>query len=161
MDHLSIRPHFDLAFQETPGAVMARLRQRLPECPNCTGVSKGNHAELFVPQQEQKIWSPWLSVTAEIEDDQTILKGRFAPHPSVWTWYLFCSFGLAFGLMVGLALAYAQWATEATPWGLIAIPICLLIGALLVVASQVGQRLGTDQMRHLGAALSELTHNVD
>ncbi len=153
----NIRPHFDFEFQETPDAVMARLRERLPRCPRCTGVSKGSHAELFVPTSERKIWSPWLSVTAETDHYQTILRGRFAPHPSVWTWYLFCSFALAFGLLVGLSLAYAQWATETAPWGLVSIPICLLLGGMLFLASQIGQRLGADQMHHLKSALGELT----
>ncbi len=153
----SPRPHFDVALQETPEAVMERLRQRLPRCPRCTGVSTGFHAELFVPTSERKIWSPWLSVTAEADQDHTVLTGRFAPHPSVWTWYLFCSFGLAFGLLVGLSFAYAQWATETTPWALISVPICLVLAGLLVAASQVGQRLGGDQMQHLRQALEELT----
>ena len=156
-----IRPHFDFEFRETPDAVMERLRERLPQCPRCTGVSKGSHAELFVPKSERKIWSPWLSVTAEIDHNQTVLRGRFAPHPSVWTWYLFCSFGLAFGLLVGLSLAYAQWATETAPWGLLAIPICLVLGGLLFFASQIGQRLGAEQMQHLKDALGELTRDSD
>jgi hypothetical protein len=75
----------------------------------------------------------------------------------VWTWYLFCSFGLAFGLLVGLSLAYAQWATETAPWGLLVIPICLVLGGLLFFASQIGQRLGAEQMQHLKDALGELT----
>lgn len=153
----SIRPHFDLKFREASDDVMARLRERLPQCPRCTGVSRGCHAELFVPESERKIYSPWLSVTAEEHEDTTILVGRFAPHPSVWTWYLFCSFGLGFALLVGLSLAYAQWATEATPWGLMSVPICLILGGALFFASQVGQRLGAEQMDHLSAALEELT----
>lgn len=157
----SIRPHFDLEFRETADAVMARLRERLPRCPRCTGISKGNHAELFVPQSERRIYSPWLSVTAEAEHDQTVLRGRFAPHPSVWTWYLFCSFGLAFCLLVGLSLAYAQWATETTPWGLVSLPICLVLAGLLVLASQIGQRMGADQMHHLKDALGDLTRDSD
>jgi len=135
---------------------MEGLRDRLPECPNCTGVSVGRHAELFVPEADQRLWSPWLSVTADDRNDGTMLRGRFAPHPNVWTFYLFLAFGLGFALLVGTTWGYAQWATETTPWPLIAVPLVMALGVALYVASQIGQRLGAEQMILLRKALEEL-----
>ena len=54
----------ELELADDPDRVMEKLREKLPECPNCTGVSVGRHAELFVPEDQQRVWSPWLSVTA-------------------------------------------------------------------------------------------------
>ncbi len=152
-----VRPRFEIDFVSDPDAVMEEVRSRLPECPHCTGMSVGRHAELFVPQAERRVWSPWLSVTAHERGDGTVLKGRFAPHPSVWTLYLFLSFGLGFALLVGTSLGYAQWATERTPWALVSIPLVGLLGMALYLASQVGQRLGAEQMDRLQHAISELT----
>jgi len=90
-----VRPRFELELPDDPDAVMVRLRGRLSECPNCTGVSVGRHAELFVPQSERRVWSPWLSVTAEAaRDGGSLVRGRFAPQPQVWTLYMFLAFGL-------------------------------------------------------------------
>ena len=151
------RPRFELGFDDRPDEVMQRLRDRLKDCPNCTGASVGNHAELFVPESEQHLWSPWLSVTAEAgAEDRTTLRGRFGPHPTVWTLYMFLSFALGFALLVFSSWGYAQWVMEITPWALYAVPVLVVLGALLYGVSLVGQRLGADQMNDLRSSLEAL-----
>ena len=156
MSRASVRPRFEIEADLDADALMERVRARLPRCPQCTGVSVGRHAELFVPDAERRLWSPWLSVTADDRGNTSILRGRFAPHPNVWTLYLFLAFGLGFSLLVGTTWGYAQWTTDRTPWALASVPIILVLGLLLYLASQVGQRLGGEQMDHLHSALEEL-----
>jgi hypothetical protein len=156
MSSARVRPRFEIEVDLEADALMEKVRERLPKCPRCTGVSVGRHAELFVPDSERRPWSPWLSVTADAHGSGSLLRGRFAPHPNVWTFYLFLAFGLGFALLVGTTWGYAQWATGGTPWALATIPIATILGALLYLASQVGQRLGGEQMDHLRSALNEL-----
>jgi hypothetical protein len=151
-----VRPRFEVEIDLDADSIMERLRQRLPECPRCTGMSVGRHAELFVPENEQRLWSPWLSLTADDREAGSLLRGRFSPHPSVWTFYLFLAFGIGFALLVGTTWGYAQWATDRTPWALVSVPVVLVFGALLLLASQVGQKLGGSQMEDLKNALDEL-----
>ncbi|MEE4273514.1 MAG: hypothetical protein V2I67_17705 [Thermoanaerobaculales bacterium] len=153
-----IRPRVEVELDEDPDRVMERLRSRLHGCPRCTGVSVGRHAELFVPEDEQRVWSPWLSVTAEpaAEGGGSRVWGRFAPHPHVWTLYMFLAFGLGFALLVGATWGYAQWAMERTPWALLSLPMGLILGGALYLVSLVGQRLGAEQIERLEAALHEL-----
>lgn len=151
-----VRPRFQIEIASDPDTLMKKVRERLSTCPDCTGVSVGRHAELFVPDKERRVWSPWLSITAERRPDGSVLQGRFAPHPSVWTLYLFLAFGLGFALLVGTSWGYAQWAIERTPWALLCVPLVLLFGSGLYLASIVGQRLGAEQMDHLRATLEQL-----
>ncbi len=151
-----IRPNFALPAADDKQVVMDRLRGRLADCPLCTGVSVGRHVEMFIPEDERRIWSPWLSVSAEDSNEGSTLRGRFGPHPHVWTWYLFCAFGLAFGCLVGVSFGYAQWALERTPWALLSLPFCLLAGAGLYGVSLLGQRLGADHIVRLRHALDVL-----
>ena len=152
-----VRPRFELELAEDPDRVMAGLRERLPECPRCTGVSVGRHAELFVPEEEQRVWSPWLSVTAESTDDGgSLIRGRFAPHPHVWTLYMFLSFALGFSLLVGVTWGYAQWAMDTEPWALLSLPLGIVFGVALYLVSLTGQRLGAEQIERLEDALVEL-----
>jgi hypothetical protein len=152
-----VRPRFELELADDPDGVMERLRERLPECPRCTGVSVGRHAELFVPETERRVWSPWLSVTAEAgSDGGSRIRGRFAPHPHVWTLYMFLAFGLGFSLLVGASWGYAQWAMDRIPWALLSLPIGCVLGVALYLVSLTGQRLGHDQIEHLEDALVEL-----
>jgi hypothetical protein len=151
-----VRPRFEVETDLDADSIMERLRRRLPECPHCTGMSVGRHAELFVPERDRRVWSPWLSVTADDHAPGSLLRARFAPHPSVWTFYLFLAFGIGFGLLVGTTWGYAQWATDQTPWALASVPIVLVLGFLLFLVSQVGQKLGGSQMEDLRDALEEL-----
>lgn len=156
MPHARIRPTFEIAMDLGPDAVMENLRRFLPRCPQCTGMSVGRHAELFVPETERRVWSPWLSVTARENGRGSTVRGRFAPHPSIWTLYLFLAFGLGFSLLVGLTWGYAQWAMETTPWALASAVLIGALAAALYGVSLVGQRLGASQMEQLRAALEEL-----
>ncbi len=152
-----VRPRFELELPDDPETVMERLRERLPECPRCTGVSVGRHAELFVPEDERRVWSPWLSVTTEgAREGGSLVRGRFAPHPQVWTLYAFLAFGLGFGLLVGVTWGYAQWAMGETPWALLSLPLGGFLGVCLYLVSVTGQRLGAEQIAHLETALTEL-----
>jgi hypothetical protein len=152
-----VRPRLELELDDSPETVMQRLRDRLVECPFCTGTSVGNHAELFVPPTEERLWSPWLSVTAEQrEEGGARVRGRFGPHPTVWTLYMFLSFALGFALLVGTTWGYAQWAMDTTPWALYSIPLLGALGGLLFAISLIGQRLGADQMTSLRKTLEEL-----
>ena len=153
----AVRPRIELALADDPDRVMAALRSRLHDCPGCTGVSVGRHAELFVPEAERRVWSPWLSVTAEAGDrGGSLVRGRFSPHPHVWTLYMFLAFAIGFALLVGITWGYAQWAMDERPWALASVPLGAAALAGLYGASLVGQRLGADQMDHLEAVLREL-----
>jgi len=151
-----VRPRFQIEVASDPDALMEKVRKRLPTCPDCTGVAVGRHAELFVTDEVRRVWSPWLSVTVERRSDGSVLRGRFGPHPGIWTLYAFLAFGLGFALLVGTTWGYAQWAIERTPWALLSLPLVLLLGGGLYFASIVGQRLGAEQMDQLKAALEGL-----
>jgi hypothetical protein len=151
-----VRPRFQIEIDTNPDALMEKVRDRLSTCRNCTGVSVGRHAELFVVDAERRVWSPWLSITVEELSDGALLQGRFAPHPGVWTLYLFIAFGLGFALLVGTTWGYAQWAIERTPWALLSVPLIVVLGCALYLASIVGQRLGAEQMDQLRATLEDL-----
>ena len=135
---------------------MELVRDNLARCRRCTGVSVGRHAELFVPVDERRVWSPWLSISAVEHDGGAILTGRFSPHPSVWTLYMFLAFGLGFALLVGLSWGYAQWVMERPPWAFLSLPAAAILGGGLYAASVLGQRLGAEQMVQLRTAFEDL-----
>ena len=149
------RPRFEFELDDPPDQVMQRLRDRLRECPDCTGASVGHHAELFVPETDQRLWSPWLSVTAEDRDGGgSNVRGRFGPHPTVWTLYMFLSFALGFALLMFSSWGYAQWTMETTPWALYAVPVIVVLAVVLFGVSLIGQRLGAEQMALLGEVVN-------
>ena len=143
-----VRPKIELRLADPPEQVAERLRRGLAESSCCEGVSVGRHAEIFVPEAERRVWSPWLSITVEPWDDGgSRVRGRFGPHPNLWTLYMFCAFALVFAGFGSLVWGMAQWALGGQPWALSGILLSAFAGAVLYGSSVLGQRLGSEQMR--------------
>ena len=151
-----VRPRFELEIGCDPDRLMEGLRDHLPNCPNCTGVSVGRHAELFVPEADQRLWSPWLSVTADEADEGAVLRGRFAPHPNGGELIPSLQFGLGFALLVGTTWDHSRVKRICSYLKKNFNGVLSVLGVALYVASQIGQRLGAEQMTQLRAPLEEL-----
>jgi hypothetical protein len=119
-------------------------------------MGSGRFADLLVDEADRRIWSPQLSIEIETRDGASVLRGRFAPRPDLWTFIMFVYFFMAFLMLFGAALGYVQWTMEDRPWGLWAVPAGMVIIASLHGASQIGQRLGDEQMHQLRARLDDL-----
>lgn len=77
--------------------------------------------------------------------------GRFAPHPEVWTFFMFLYIGLAFAVVFGAVLGYVQWVSNESPFGFLAIVVGVPAIGLIHLASAAGQRFGQRQMAALKA----------
>ncbi|HKJ00987.1 MAG TPA: hypothetical protein VJ997_00995 [Longimicrobiales bacterium] len=153
-----LRPTFTVSLALPRDEAVAAIRARFTRTPEMAGRwrGKGAWAELYLPESERRIWSPYLSVRVDPRADGSSLFGRFAPHPEVWTFFMFLYFLVAFVVLFGATLGYVQWASHEAAWGLWAIWIG--VPALLAVhgASAVGARLGQAQMRRLRRELDDL-----
>ncbi len=157
-----LRPTFAIELHPDPDATMSALRARLaeaPRTPRCT--SKGRCAELFLSDDDRRLWSPYLSVQAEeTTGGHTRLHGRFAPYPEVWTFFMFAYFGAWFAVLFGGAFGYAQWASGEAAWGLWGVWLGAPLVGILHLASLVGQRMGGSQMSELRLRLDTLLEGI-
>jgi hypothetical protein len=130
---------------------VAALRARLAATPELAGRwrGKGRWAELYVPEGERRLWSPYLSLRIDEEQEGCTLFGRFGPHPEVWTFFMFLYVLVAFLALFGGTLGYVQWASGEAAWGFWAVWVGVPFLALLHLASHAGARLGQAQMRRL------------
>jgi len=142
-----LRPHFDLVVQLPVEEVMVRLAERFEDARGTwVGHIAGTHAQLVVPRSERHLWSPWLSFSVQEREDGTLLTGRFAPHPSVWTMYMAFYAMLLFS-MLGLGFfGLSQWIAGEAPTMLWSLPIGLVVGLGLYGSAFVGQGLTARQM---------------
>lgn len=146
-----LRPSFTVGLDGSPEEAADAIRSRLSAMPQMEGrwLSKGKCAELYLPEPERRLWSPYVSIRLDEADEGCTLHGRFAPHPEVWTFFMFLYFLVVFLVLFGATLGYVQWASSEPAWGLWAVWIGFPVLALIHVASAVGARLGRDQMRRL------------
>jgi hypothetical protein len=81
-----IRPTFSIPLSPGADEAMGILRERLRgmDYEECTR-SKGRCAYFFVDEDERKVWSPHLSIQVEPKSEGSLLRGRFGPHPELWT----------------------------------------------------------------------------
>lgn len=152
-----MRPTFELTLDLSPEDVIGRVRRGLEVegTPRC--MSKGWCAELYVPEEERKIWSPYLSVQAEGCPDRegTVLRGRFSPSPETWTLVMFV-YGVAWFMVVfGGTLGYVQSASDEAAWGMWGVWVGLAVVVAVHIGSATGQRLGSGQMQELERRLVE------
>jgi hypothetical protein len=152
-----MRPKFTLELSHRADEVMWRICSSLDTVElGCLAISAGRCADSFVDQRQRRFWSPHLSVQVDDSDGGSVLRGRFAPRPEVWTLIAFLYFLMVFAVVLGAVFGYTQWVMGDTPWGLLAVPIGTLTIVSLHVASLVGQRLSTDQVQQLRAMLDLL-----
>jgi len=156
-----LRPTFTIPLAVERDEAIARIREGLDAAvPSNRWVGKGRWAELHVPGEERRIWSPQLSVRIDDFDAHhrsgghpagttCVVFGRYAPRPEVWTGFVFLYAAIAFIVVLGAIFGYVQWASNESPWGLwaVAVGVPILVG--LHIGSWFGQRWSQDQMAEL------------
>ncbi|MGE0788308.1 MAG: hypothetical protein AB7S26_21725 [Sandaracinaceae bacterium] len=158
MDRPRMRPVFVVPHDD-PVAVLKVLGDLITEGhPECTGVMFRRHAVLRMKDDVRHFWSPYLYVEAAVdEDDELIegpcLRGRFAPHPHVWTMFMAIYGVLALVAVMGLVYGASQWTLGWTPWALAIAPAALALIGFVYGAAFIGQGLGAAQMYALRSFL--------
>ena len=154
-----LRPTFRIRIALPREEAAVEIRRRLIARQDLAGrwMSKGRWVDLFVPPRQRRIWSPYLSGRLDdCERGECTVLGRFAPHPEVWTFFMFLYCLIAFFVVFGAMFGWVQWASDEPAWALWAVWIGVPALALIHLASYVGTRLGQAQMRELRTTLDEL-----
>ncbi len=150
MSTIKFRPTFTLPTELKPSEVIERIKQQVTDSPDrMEGQFASEYAMIGITGKQRHFWSPWLHLEVRQETNERMVFGRFSPHPSVWTAFMFSYLSLGCILFFSLIIAWAQHLSEEMPWALLAWPTCLLIGAILWLISQTGQRLASSEMDEL------------
>lgn len=165
MTTLAMRPTFDLDPDLSPEEAAHRLATIIGAGDGpIVGETVGNHLMLAIRRRDRHVFSPWLTLEirpADPADDppgdppRTTIHARFHPHPSLWTAFMMGYLALATIASFAAIFAGCQMVLDATPWAAWILPACALVAGAMWVASQVGQRLGADQMDLLRTAVEK------
>lgn len=144
------RPRFDLEVDLPPDEVIARIQRALAHrrAP-CEGDVRQRHAWIHMRRQDRHFWSPTLDLTVEPTELGSRLHGRFAPHPSIWTFFVFVYAALGSASVVALSWGIAQLSLGALPWGLAISAALLALIGFVYGAAFIGQGLGSDQIAQM------------
>jgi hypothetical protein len=145
-----MRPEFELALAADGEVLLDRIRTRLsaPDAPLIGQVIPG-HAILKIPRERRSLLSPMLHVEVVVRDRRQMARGRFTPHPNVWTGFMAVYGLLAMLGLAGLMYGFAQLTVDETPWAMLAAPAAIALIAFVYGATLIGQGLTADEMHEL------------
>lgn len=142
-----MRPTFEIPLAVDPQEVLSQLRRRLRDTDcQADGSVLRQGAEIHTTVARQHFWSPTLSVQIERRDDRDVLRGRFAPSPSVWMLFIGIYGIVAMGGLAALMYGVSQLMLGWSPWAFWGVPAAAALGAFVYGAVFIGQGLGAEEM---------------
>jgi len=180
MATIRLRPTFSIPTSIAPNDAIERIASAIEESPGeYEGQFRALHGMISIHPSKRHFWSPWLHIdvrefdqeneslriTKELEakanksldnnKNMHFVHGRFSPSPSIWTGFMFSYLSLSVLSFFSLIIGYSQQMANVYPWGYFILPICLFVGTLLWLISQIGQRLAQDQMQNLKSLVEQ------
>jgi hypothetical protein len=104
------------------------------------------HAVVEMRDGHRTFWSPYLNLEVEDEPDGSAIRGRFSPHPHVWTMFMAVYIFLAIVALGGLSYGMVQYTLGQSPWSLLIAPAAVALFGFVYGATLIGQGLGAEQM---------------
>ncbi len=150
-----LKPRFKVPLKQDKDFVLNTFKNKLKEQDYQYCSKMGNdHIFIDIPIDQQKIWSPQLELVVENAEEGSVLKGLFAPKPSMWTFFMFLHFITAIAFMIFFALAYANFITgkETNLWYFL-MGLSVLMWFFLYFLGQMGKLKAKKQIEELKAFL--------
>jgi hypothetical protein len=142
-----MRPRFELQLPVQAECWLEALRALLQTDPeSLCGQVFSRHAVLQMRDGERTFWSPYLNLEVDEEPDGSAIRGRFSPHPNVWTMFMGVYMLLAIAGLAGLSYGIVQLTLGEWPWGFLVVPASIATFAFVYGATLIGQGLGAEQM---------------
>lgn len=148
-----MRPVFAIRLETGAANVLPMLDELLTtDAGGLVGqVVPPHHAVLQLPPERRSLLSPFLNLELTDAAVGSVLKGRFSPHPNVWTGFMAIYGALAMGGLVCAMFGLSQWWLDQPAWILLGVPASLGAIAFVYGAAVIGQGLTADEMYDLRA----------
>lgn len=160
MKTAKFRPTFSFPTNLTARQVIRLVKDDLEQDPELYyGQFASEYAIIGTTGKHRHFWSPWLQIEVREDQETKTVFGRFTPHPNVWTGIVFINLVLACCVFFGLIIACSQQMAGETPWAYLSIPICLIIGLIVWLIAQTGQRLAESEMEELRSRIEKCLQN--
>jgi hypothetical protein len=147
-----MRPVFEIQLASSSQDVLGTLNVLLQSgAGGVVGQVLPRHAVLQLPPDRRTMLSPFLNLELADDDGRAVLKGRFSPHPNVWTGFV-AVYGVL-GMLGVLSAMYglSEWWLNGPTVALLGVPLSIAAIAFVYGAAVIGQGLTADAMYDLRA----------
>ena len=152
-DRPRMRPVFEIPLESSGEDVLRTLDALLTSGTSGLAgqVVLPRHAVLQLPADRRTMLSPFLNLELADDADEAVLKGRFSPHPNVWTGFVAIYGVLAMVAVSAAMYGLSQWWVGEPAWVLLGVPAAFGAIAFVYGAAVIGQGLTADEMYDLRA----------
>jgi len=155
-----IRPGFETTTSLNRAELAKNILEQKSAHPGFNLMTYETYSVLQICKQDQHYWSPELHLTFSDDETNMVVRGKYQPHPNVWTLftllYLAAVLTLLAILLIGMTKISLGISTNALFLSLL--PAAGIFG--LYFASQIGQRLGHEQTEYLHEIMQQAMGNV-
>ena len=115
----------------------------------CNGQARLGFITLYPPKNERHIWSPYLSVIIDEEEDGVLLRGHYGPSPTIWTLYILIYSFIALITLIVCIIGFANMAMGEPTNILWLLPVLCAMLVSMFLVSYYGQRKGYYQLMRM------------
>lgn len=157
MASFKIRPRFEITITEDPDTIYHKfVEEKKHQKCDCVIDAVPGHIVIKVNQKDRHFWSPQLTLNIEENGFGSKINGLYGPNGNVWT--LFAGSYFACGILITfisiIGFSNRNLGMEAPI--LWALPFLFGVVILLYIGSQMGQKLGAEQMFDLHHTAQEV-----
>lgn len=152
-----LQPRYSRDVSASPEAVLQALRTSFSAHEGDVRMEfRGAHAQVSVPPERARWWSPWLTIEVEpCDNEHARIIGRFGSNPAFFTMW---AMGLASFLVLACAaatFAYAQHMAKQPPTALWVFGLATSVSFVLAGIPLLGQHYARDQLQLINDKLEE------
>lgn len=156
MSNGKLRPTFSIPTQLSAKQMTERVRKAVVrQSDDLQGQFTTDHAVVSIIESKRHFWSPWLNLEVRSSEDEQIVFGRFSPHPSIWTGFMFTYLALGVAFFFSAIVGMTQQLLGTAPWGYGLLPVWIACAIGLWFASQAGQKLATYEMERMKESVEQ------
>lgn len=144
-----LRPRFQIEIAKSKEIILSKLKKKDEDLFESNQVD--DHIFIKIKKEELHFWSPQLHLEIVEQDDKSSkLYGVFGPNPSLWTFFMFLHFGIAFIFIIFGIWAYTQWSLNKSYTLQAAIMILMVVlWFALYFFGRMGKKKGRPQTEQL------------
>ncbi|BDD04851.1 hypothetical protein [Aureibacter tunicatorum] len=147
-----VRPRFRYWASSEPEEIKNQIKEVLKQgSTDVMGSVVLNHATLRVDSDEKHLWSPFLYLTFEVEEEKggTLIRGYFGPKGTVWTMLMFFYGLLGFAIFCVALIGFSQMTLGKSADILWLVPVLGLIMSSFYLVANSGKKRGRGDIRIL------------
>jgi len=162
MSTVRFRPTFAIPTELSPQELKVRIGEVVASnSDKIVGQVKSHHAMISIVDRDRHFWSPILNLEFRQSDSANEMLGRFSPHPSIWTGFMFAYLSLSVLIFFSVILGLSQQLMGHSAWGYLLLLPWIAIAAVLWLVSQTGQKLSSEEMQMLKELVEDGIHETD